>query len=214
MKSRLRHHCRWCGGHPPPPGWLTPSPLRDGWLGRSAFALTKRTCSFLSFASCKCLWQNLTKGRTFPQIFQCLRWQSVQMSLEQACFELQQDHSCLTPTLNVAPDPGMSVTPLRMCHPPSTQMWHPPRLPGQQNTSPILALFFPLFSPPTVGWVLNVHQLWKLFHLCMMSKAFRYQTPPAQTTRVSVCEGSTSYDQSVYCILRITSCILFCMMHL
>ena len=28
---------------PHPPGWLTPPP-RDGWLGRSAFVLTKRTC--------------------------------------------------------------------------------------------------------------------------------------------------------------------------
>ncbi len=27
-----------------PPGWLADSPPRDGWLGRSAFALTKRTC--------------------------------------------------------------------------------------------------------------------------------------------------------------------------
>ena len=48
----------WCGGPPswltPPPwllaGWLTPPlagyppPPRDGWLGRSAFTLTKRTC--------------------------------------------------------------------------------------------------------------------------------------------------------------------------
>ena len=29
---------------PPPAGWVTPPP-RDGWLGRSAFALSKRTCS-------------------------------------------------------------------------------------------------------------------------------------------------------------------------
>ncbi len=41
LESRLRRRCRWCGG-PPPPDWLPPS--RDGWLGRSAFALTKRTC--------------------------------------------------------------------------------------------------------------------------------------------------------------------------
>ena len=42
MESRL-HCCR--GGPPLPPlvGWLTPP--RDGWLGRWAFALTKRTCS-------------------------------------------------------------------------------------------------------------------------------------------------------------------------
>ncbi len=40
MVSRL---CHCCGGPPPPPpGWLTPP--RDGWLGRSASALTKRTC--------------------------------------------------------------------------------------------------------------------------------------------------------------------------
>ena len=41
---------------PPPPAppwladppWLATPPPRDGWLGRSAFALTKRTCSFSS----------------------------------------------------------------------------------------------------------------------------------------------------------------------
>ena len=43
----------------PPSGWLTPPPLpgmawdRDGWLGRSAFSLTKRTCfSFNEHVSC------------------------------------------------------------------------------------------------------------------------------------------------------------------
>ncbi len=39
MESRL---CR-CHGGPPPPPWLTPPPC-DGWLGRSASTLTKRTC--------------------------------------------------------------------------------------------------------------------------------------------------------------------------
>ena len=49
MESRLRR-CRWCRGPHPLAGWLagwlTPPP-RDGWLGRSAFALTKRTWFFL-----------------------------------------------------------------------------------------------------------------------------------------------------------------------
>ncbi len=38
----------WCGGPPLAgyPPWLAdPPPLRDGWLGRSASTLTKRTCS-------------------------------------------------------------------------------------------------------------------------------------------------------------------------
>ena len=45
MESRVRCHC-CCGGPPwlaDPPAWLA-TPPRDGWLGRSAFALTKRTC--------------------------------------------------------------------------------------------------------------------------------------------------------------------------
>ncbi len=46
MESCLCHHC---GGPPPPwlanPPWLAdPPPPHDGWLGHSAFALTKRTC--------------------------------------------------------------------------------------------------------------------------------------------------------------------------
>ncbi len=38
MESCLCHHCH--GGPLPPPAWWQ----RDGWLGRSAFTLTKRTC--------------------------------------------------------------------------------------------------------------------------------------------------------------------------
>ncbi len=44
MESCLRHcHCR---GGPPLAGYplLLADPPRGGWLGRSAFALTKRTC--------------------------------------------------------------------------------------------------------------------------------------------------------------------------
>ena len=38
MESHL-HRCH--GGHPP---WLATPPPHDGWFGRSAFALIKRTC--------------------------------------------------------------------------------------------------------------------------------------------------------------------------
>ncbi len=38
-----RHHC-----HGGPPPWLTTPTLRDGWLGRSASTLTKRTCCVLN----------------------------------------------------------------------------------------------------------------------------------------------------------------------
>ncbi len=54
MESRLRRPCR---GGPPPPGWLPPPPS-DGWLGRSAFVLTKRTCYL--FFLCACVIWNVS----------------------------------------------------------------------------------------------------------------------------------------------------------
>ncbi len=45
--------CRWCGGPPPLASW---PPSRDGWLGRSAFALTKRTCFGIHQFSRSVLW--------------------------------------------------------------------------------------------------------------------------------------------------------------
>ena len=58
----------------PHPGWLPP--LRDGWLGRSAFALTKRTCSTESSCCrhrrcCHCFLCKTDMRRPFCEKFDC-----------------------------------------------------------------------------------------------------------------------------------------------
>ncbi len=64
-----------------PLGWLTPPPPRDGWLGRSASALTKRTCSLLN-------------GSPFSSIVSTgtIRCQLLENQLEEAAQQLEFLH--------------------------------------------------------------------------------------------------------------------------
>ena len=73
MESRLCRRCRchWCAGPPPPPGWLTPLPgMTTWWMGRWAFALTKRTC-FLAKLS------GTSRAKTCSEGTQSVKYKSV-----------------------------------------------------------------------------------------------------------------------------------------
>ncbi len=82
-------HCR---GGPPPTPWLTPlpwlaNPPRDGWLGRSAFALTKRICLFYAQGANN-LKRKVTNLLLCPIYWNSLRWNLPSRSL----FELRLPH--------------------------------------------------------------------------------------------------------------------------
>ncbi len=85
MESRL---CR-CRGGPPsqladPPGWLPPP--RDGWLGRSAFALTKRTC----YSRCSSV--RLLRGLSLPKMKVSMLYPACHNVFCMICWSIFCDH--------------------------------------------------------------------------------------------------------------------------